>query len=75
LASAEARKVEPSEAPTTTASIEPAPSRFGEPAVRRSASVVTASVPATAMGYAGSVPTGGGTLPGVMTAPPERPGS
>jgi hypothetical protein len=58
-----------------TASIEPAPGRFGEAAASHAAPVVTASAPVTAMGYAGSVPTGGEALPGVMIAPPERPGS
>ena len=75
VATVEARDAKQPEAPTMTASIEPASSRFGEATTTRSASVVTTSAPATAMGYAGSVPTGGGTLPGVMTAPPERPGS
>jgi hypothetical protein len=74
VASAEARDARQPEAPTTTASIDPAPSRFGEATAGRTASVV-ASAPATAMGYAGSVPSGSQALPGVMTAPPERPGS
>jgi hypothetical protein len=63
------------EMPATTASIEPVSSRFGEAPARRSASVVATSAPTTAMGYAGSVPTAVEALPGVMTAPPERPGS
>jgi hypothetical protein len=63
------------ETPATTASIEPVSSRFGEAPARRSASVVATSAPTTAMGYAGSVPTAVEALPGVMTAPPERPGS
>jgi hypothetical protein len=63
------------ETPATTASIEPVSSRFGEAPTRRSASVVSASTQTTAMGYAGSVPTAVASLPGVMTAPPERPGS
>jgi hypothetical protein len=75
VATAEAEKASPVEAPTMTASIQPASSRFGEPATSRAASVVTASAPATAMGYAGSVPTGVLALPNVMIAPPERPGS
>jgi hypothetical protein len=66
---------EVAETPATTASIEPVSSRFGEAATRRSASVVSASTQTTAMGYAGSVPSAVEALPGVMTAPPERPGS
>jgi hypothetical protein len=62
--------------PATTASIEPAPARFGGAVTAsRTAAVVTASAPATAMGYAGSVPAGALALPDVMTPPPERPRS
>lgn len=71
---AEARQAAPTETPTVTASIQPVSSRFGEATTSQAASVVTASAP-TAMGYAGSVPTGAEALPGVMTAPPGRPGS
>jgi hypothetical protein len=76
VAAAAAGKAGPSGTPIMTASIEPAPSRFGEAAASRTASVVTASAPASAMGYAGSVPAATAfVLPDVMTAPPERPGS
>lgn len=74
IVAAEAQDAQASGKPTMTASIEPASSRFGEASASHTASVVTASAPATAMGYAGSVPTAI-ALPGVMTAPPERPGS
>jgi hypothetical protein len=73
VASAEVQDAKQSEAPITTASIEPAPSRFGQATASHAISVATASAPATAMGYAGSVPNGGQALPGVMTAPTERP--
>ena len=75
VAAAETGKAQPAERPTMTASAEPAPGRFGEATRIRTASVVTASTPATAMGYSGSVPTGVLALPSVMIAPPERPGS
>jgi len=58
-----------------TASDQPATSRFGETAASRAAPVMTASAPATAMGYSGSVPAGAPILPDVMRAPPERPRS
>jgi hypothetical protein len=74
VAAAEEQDKKQPEAPTMTASIEPASGRFGGSATAsRSASVATASTQATAMGYAGSVPTAVEALPGVMTAPPERP--
>jgi hypothetical protein len=74
VAAAEEQDTKQPEAPTMTASIEPASSRFGGSATAsRSASVATASTQTTAMGYAGSVPTAVEALPGVMTAPPERP--
>jgi hypothetical protein len=76
VAAAAARTAALPGTPTVTASIEPAPARFGGAATSRTASVVTASAPASAMGYAGPAPaTTAFALPDVMTAPPERPGS
>ena len=75
VAAAKAEETKP-ETPTMTASIEPVSARFGgQQAAGHAAPVVTASAPATAMGYAGSVPAGAQAMPAVMTAPPERPGS
>lgn len=60
---------------TLTASAEPVASRFGggTPAADRAAPMMTAAVHTTAMGYAGSMPTGAPMLPDVVQAPPERP--
>jgi hypothetical protein len=73
-AAADAEEAKTPDAPTVTASIQPVSARFGGQQ-DHTASVVTASAPTTAMGYAGTMPTGARAMPAVMTAPPERPGS